>query len=188
MVLICIDSIHCDGTCSSKDTCKSKARSIATISKLVKSNCEIRGQYLRKLGVVQASSQRIRGKNYHNHQQHQPKIRPAPFSYREMLEIDSPEKNEIFTSLSPIDIIDFDHLLALFPTKRPSVVTFDVTVDVRVIPNKDMYSKSIRKFLWNSPEELYLNARRNFVEFKSEGKQIHPVHMHWIDHVMNRRR
>jgi len=200
----CIDNIHCDGNCSSKIGYSNKGRRIA-MPKLVKSHSEIRDQYLRKLGVVRALSQIATSTNCRNHQPHQMKVRPAPFTYRKILEIDGLAEKEVFKSQSPNDIMNFDQHSA-FPPKRPSV-TFDVTVRVKVIPNKDMFSKSVKKVLWNSPEELDLNARRNFVEFESEGcdwhnaieddhfvtcpktgAQIHPVHLHWLDHVMARRR
>jgi len=80
------------------------------------------------------------------------------------------------------------------PTRRK--LTFNEEVEVCLIPKKEEYSKRIRGFLWNSPEDLMLNARRNSVEFAAEGwdwrnamedenmyrclstnELIHPVHI-----------
>ena len=85
--------------------------------------------------------------------------------------------------------------------KRPRAVSFDNEVNVRVIPSKDMYSKRVKQDLWTSEQDLEANARRNLVEFESEGRdfsnavedddfvtcprsgeKVHPCHVHWIDH------
>ena len=73
---------------------------------------------------------------------------------------------------------------------------FNEQVEVCLIPKKEEYSKRIRGHLWNSPEEMALNAHRNTVEFAAEGwdwrnvmedenmyrclstnELIHPVHI-----------
>lgn len=48
-------------------------------------------------------------------------------------------------------------------------LSFNEQVEVCLIPKKEEYSKRIRGFLWNSPEDLVMNAQRNTVEFASEG-------------------
>lgn len=74
-------------------------------------------------------------------------------------------------------------------------VSFDETVHVLTIPNKDAYSDRIRKFLWTNPHEMIQNATRNSIEFAHEnwnwrevaddvefyvcpvtGEKIHPCH------------
>lgn len=78
-------------------------------------------------------------------------------------------------------------------------VSFDETVHVLTIPNKDAYSDRIRKFLWTDPHEMIQNATRNSIEFAHEnwnwrevandvefyvcpvtGEKIHPCHTSYL--------
>eukprot|EP00980_Cylindrotheca_fusiformis_P005597 scaffold1184_cov132-Cylindrotheca_fusiformis.AAC.18 len=75
-------------------------------------------------------------------------------------------------------------------------LTFNETVTVCPIPKHQEYSNRIKDHLWNSPEEMMQNARRNSIEFAAEGwdwrnsledenmyrcvstnEKIHPVHV-----------
>ena len=79
--------------------------------------------------------------------------------------------------------------------KKTRSVSFDETVTVLTIPNKDAYSDRIKKFLWTERQEMLQNAARNTIEFASEnwdwrqvaddvefylcpatGEKIHPCH------------
>jgi len=139
----------------------------------------------------------------HQHQ-YQRKIHPVTFAYRESLKVNKcSSEHEVPNSRSPNGVTGFDLRLSpmLFP-KRPSV-TFDDMVEVRVIPNKEMHSQRMSKVLWSNPEEIAVNAHRNYKEFQYEscdwnravedenfltcpdtGDKIHPVHLHWLDLVM----
>jgi hypothetical protein len=83
--------------------------------------------------------------------------------------------------------------------KKQRSVSFDETVTVLTIPNKDAYSDRIRKHLWMEPHEMLQNTNRNTIEFASEnwdwrqvaddvefyicpmtGEKIHPCHTGYI--------
>lgn len=74
-------------------------------------------------------------------------------------------------------------------------VSFDETVHVLTIPNKDAYSDRIKKHIWTDANERAMNETRNILEFQSEhwdwrqvtedveflicpdtGEKIHPIH------------
>ena len=73
---------------------------------------------------------------------------------------------------------------------------FNETVTVCPIPKREAYSKRMKEQLWHTPEEMMTIARRNSIEFASEGwdwnnvledenmyrcvnsnEKIHPVHV-----------
>lgn len=75
-------------------------------------------------------------------------------------------------------------------------LTFNESVTVCPIPKHQAYSKRVKEQLWHTPEEILTNARRNSIEFASEGwdwrntledenmyrcvksnEKIHPVHV-----------
>ena len=79
--------------------------------------------------------------------------------------------------------------------KKQRSVSFEETVTVLTIPNKDSYSDKTRKHLWTEPHEMSQNSTRNAVEFASEnwdwrqvaddvefyicpvtGEKVHPCH------------
>jgi nuclear transport factor 2 (NTF2) superfamily protein len=203
--------ISCQGKSTNTDT-RTRRIPIPTLVSKPSSNSDIRNRYLRKLGVSPDSNGARNNYNRgssHRHQ-YQRKISPITFAYRESLKINKySTENEVLNSRSPNGVtgfFDLDLSAMLFP-KRPSVVTFDDMVDVRVIPNKEMHSQRMVKVLWSNLEETAMNAQRNYKEFQYEscdwnravedenfvtcpdtGDKIHPVHLHWLDLVMARNR
>jgi len=199
--------ISCKGKSTNTDI-STRRIPIPTLVSKPSSNSDIRNRYLRKLGVSPDSNER---NNWHNRgssplHQYQRKIRPNTFAYREKI---NDSENEVPNySRSPNTVAEFDlgHSAMLFP-KRPSVVTFDDMVEVRIIPNKEMHSQRMIKVLWSNVEETSMNAERNYKEYQYErcdwnravedenfvtcpdtGDKIHPVHLHWLDLVMARNR
>jgi len=88
-------------------------------------------------------------------------------------------------------------------TKKKKIrsVSFDETVSVLTIPNKDAYSDRIKKYLWTEPYEMMQNTNRNAIEFASEnwdwrqvaedveffvcpktGEKIHPCHAYSLSY------
>ena len=53
--------------------------------------------------------------------------------------------------------------------KSAKSISFDDTVNVVPIPMRTEYSNRVRTRLWSSALELQQNARRNSIEFASEG-------------------
>mmetsp|Transcript_19407 Transcript_19407/g.28314 ORF Transcript_19407/g.28314 Transcript_19407/m.28314 type:complete len:285 (-) Transcript_19407:36-890(-) len=174
----------------------------------------IRDRYLSRLGF--GIPQPNHSKHAESEKSRQPlHCRPVPFTYQECLNdeddimhYESPRTimNDIYTTRSSPRSPRNSKTAptANFTSKaRKQSVRFGNSVSVRLIPNKDMYSQRIRKFLWNNPHELAENAERNCIEFASEnwdwqqacddehfftcpntGDKIHPVHVHWLDYIM----
>ena len=174
---------------------------------LVRNDNQIRNRYLQKLGVVplpgQGAASSAASTCPNTRTRPQPQfIRPEKFNYEQKLKECKVHGNKISRMISPQDVASFAE--QLIPSRRRAV-SFDSTVNVRVIPHKNMYSKKIKSSLWSSPDELDQNARRNAFEFESEGRdwnraiederfltcpqtgrQIHPAHVHWLDHYTRR--
>lgn len=156
---------------------------------------QIRNRYLNRLGIFKEEiipsprSSNVQAQSF----------RPLPFAYQDSLNDNATYCNS-HHSTSPPSVMDF-HGPASKPNK--STVSFNDCVDVRLIPHKDMFSKRIRKYLWNDPEELARNSQRNAIEFAAEnwdwrqaleddqffrcpetGDMIHRAHVHWLDYVM----
>lgn len=175
---------------------KSKNTRIATPT-LAKNEPSIRSSYLHKLGVISDSDVEHGINSLKIGYNKSCKKTVACFEYVDLLkeDADTQQKRLPFLRTSAISTSP-DKL-----QKRPRAVSFDNEVNVRVIPSKDMYSKRVKQDLWTSGEDLEANARRNLVEFESEGRdfskvvedddfvtcprsgeKVHPCHIHWIDH------
>lgn len=63
-------------------------------------------------------------------------------------------------------------------------VTFDETVTVIPIPQREEYSDRIRKHLWDSPEELQAMITKNSIEFAADGYDAQSV-LEEDDHIVN---
>ena len=178
---------------------------------LVRNDNQIRNRYLQKLGVVPlpgqgaAASTPPSAATTCQNEGTLPRpqfICPEKFNYQQKLKECKVHGNKFSRMISPQDVASFEE--QLIPSRRRAV-SFDSTVNVRVIPHKNMYSKKIKSSLWSSPDELEQNARRNAFEFESEGRdwnraiederfltcpqtgrQIHPAHVHWLDHFTRR--
>lgn len=171
---------------------KLKSTRIATPT-LAKNEPSIRSSYLHKLGVI-SDSDVEHGLNALKIGYNKSCKAVACFEYVELLKED--------TDIQQTRMMPFSRTSTLSTTiKRPRAVSFDNEVNVRVIPSKDMYSKRVKQDLWTTEEDLEANARRNLVEFESEGRdfskavedddfvtcprsgeKVHPCHVHWIDH------
>jgi len=178
---------------------------------LVRNDNQIRDRYLQKLGVVPIPNKRAASAARKTCPKERtppsrPQFIPEKFNYQEELKeckVHGNKFNRI--DISPRDIFSFEEDY-LIPSRRRSV-SFDSTVNVRVIPNKNMYSRKIKSNLWCTPDEIEQNALRNAFEFEAEGqdwhraiederfltctqsgRKIHPAHVHWLDHFMMARR
>lgn len=146
---------------------KSKNTRIATPT-LAKNEPSIRSSYLHKLGVISDSDVEHGINSLKIGYNKSCKKTVACFEYVDLLKEDADTQQKRLPFLRTSAISTSPDLLQ----KRPRAVSFDNEVNVRVIPSKDMYSKRVKQDLWTSGEDLEANARRNLVEFESEGREF----------------
>jgi hypothetical protein len=195
-------------SCSQTNVSSNKLnrRNRINIPKLVtrKPPDQIRQQYLSRLGFTNDKSGPLKAVSS-QHPQNSSVKALKKFSYVDDLNDSGFSDDDSYadkTGTSPTDVTD----LRTSMRKEKRSVSFHESVNVHLIPNKDMYSRRIKDYIWTEFDEIATNAERNSVEFAAEnwdwrqaceeenfftcpesGQKIHPAHVHWLDQIMAKR-